>query len=60
MLHIGQVMAQMRVSGVERLRVMNASTMPDFIGGNIDQPVMMMGEGWSSTARRRSGHGTLS
>jgi choline dehydrogenase/4-pyridoxate dehydrogenase len=34
----------LRVHGVERLRVIDASVMPDLISGNINAPVMMIAE----------------
>ena len=36
--------AQLRVHGVEGLRVADASIMPDIIGGNTSAPSMMIGE----------------
>lgn len=36
--------AQLRVHGVEGLRVADASIMPDIIGGNTNAPAMMIGE----------------
>ncbi|RKJ96711.1 glucose-methanol-choline oxidoreductase [Alicycliphilus denitrificans] len=36
--------AQLRVHGIEKLRVVDASIMPTLIGGNTGGPVMMIGE----------------
>ncbi|HTU55477.1 MAG TPA: choline dehydrogenase [Acetobacteraceae bacterium] len=35
---------ELRVHGIERLRVIDASVMPDLPGGNINAPVMMIAE----------------
>jgi len=35
---------ELRVKGVERVRVVDASVMPDMVGGNINAPVMMIAE----------------
>ena len=42
-----------RVHGVERLRVIDASVMPDLISGNINAPVMMIAEKVSDAIRGR-------
>jgi choline dehydrogenase/4-pyridoxate dehydrogenase len=42
---MGDVVDQeLKVKGVERLRVVDASVMPDLVGGNINAPVMMIAE----------------
>ena len=44
---------ELRVKGVERLRVVDASVMPDLVGGNINAPIMMIAERASDLIRGR-------
>ncbi|HSW19069.1 MAG TPA: GMC family oxidoreductase N-terminal domain-containing protein [Ramlibacter sp.] len=49
--------ARLRVHGVERLRVADASIMPNIIGGNTSAPAMMIGERAAAFILRREAAG---
>src|SRR5262249_56332700 len=50
----GVVDTKLNVFGAEALRVVDASVMPDLVGGNINAPVIMIAEQASDIVRGRA------
>jgi choline dehydrogenase-like flavoprotein len=46
--------AELRVHGVDGLRVVDASIFPNIVGGNINGPVVMVAEKAADLIRRRT------
>jgi len=48
--------AELRVIGIDGLRLVDASIFPDLVGGNINAPVIMVAERAADLIRRRNPH----
>jgi choline dehydrogenase-like flavoprotein len=46
--------SELRVIGVDGLRVVDASVFPDLVGGNIDAPVIMIAEKAADIIREKA------